>query len=135
MVMNIDVKTGIHYGVIHHAKVGQAWYDESDALFPNKENGEDDDDFEPIGFYIDKDGYEACQGNDDCDIFITKSPFYTICKLCSPCAPNAGYIMDSDPKGYKTYCFGHDWFETNQAPYPVYDVKTGFLVPILAKED
>ena len=173
MTVNIDLKTGIHYGVIHHTKVDQRWYDESDALFPNKENVGDEDDVDPIGFYIDKDGYEAYQSNDDGDIFIVKSPFYTICKLCSPCAPNAGDLMSPDPKGYKTYCFSHDWFGHTRGwyivrngvavvgpylvekqakkaltfgtedtvqyfasyyPYPVYDAKTGFLVPILAKE-
>jgi hypothetical protein len=28
----------------------------------------------------------------------------------------------------KVYCFGHDWFEGNKAPYPVFSVKTGFEI-------
>lgn len=74
------------------------------------------------------DGYEAVQGHDDSDIFITLSPFYTWAPFASPCAPGAGYISDDASKardesnGVKTYCFGHDWFEAGTAPYRVYRV-------------
>ncbi len=80
---------------------------------------------EPISHFIDDNEYKAECG-DSCDIFITKSPYYTLCEFCSPCAPGAGYIMNSGD--VKAYCFGHDWFEDGKAPYPVYSVKTGELV-------
>lgn len=93
---------------------------------------------EPMGFNYDADGYTAECG-DSGDIFITKSPYYTRAKFCSPCAPGAGYLRDATPNGVKTYCFGHDWFEDNQAPYPVFRVSDdaemamidGKLVPII----
>ena len=59
------------------------------------------------------------------DIFITKSPYYTTCTFCSPCAPNAGDLSHPVDGGVKAYCFGHDWFEEGKAPYPVFSVKTG----------
>jgi hypothetical protein len=65
---------------------------------------------EPLCFTLDEDGYQA-QSGDDGDIFIVKSPFYTKCRFCSPCAPGAGYLMSPDPDGIKAYCFGHDWFD------------------------
>ena len=69
-------------------------------------------------------------GDGDDDIFITRSPYFTYCAFCSPCAPGAGYLRDHrDPdNGIKAYCFGHDWFESGKAPYTVYSVKTGLVV-------
>jgi hypothetical protein len=79
---------------------------------------------EPLNFYYNEDGYQAEQTYGDTDIFITKSPYYTWAQYCSPCAPGAGYLMSWMDKGngIKTYCFGHDWFENEKAPYPVYRV-------------
>lgn len=76
---------------------------------------------EPISHYIDDEEYSAEAGEDG-DIFITKSPYYTKCQYCSPCAPGAGYLMNPCEDGVKSYCFGQDWFEDGVAPYPVYRV-------------
>jgi transcription elongation factor Elf1 len=83
---------------------------------------------EPIAVTYDADGYICRQSGDDCDIFIIKSPYYTICEFCSPCAPGAGYIMHTREHGIKAYCFGHNWFEDGTAPYPVYKVSDNTLV-------
>ena len=77
--------------------------------------------------YILDDGeYKASQGGDDTDIFILKSPYYTFAPFCSPCAPGAGYLSSDsqhdESNGVKTYCFGHDFFDDNKAPYRVYSV-------------
>lgn len=77
---------------------------------------------------LDAQGYEFDDGEyvafceEDGDIFIVSSPYYTICSFCSPCAPGAGYLMSPTPNGIKAFCFGHDWFENMTAPYPVYRV-------------
>jgi transcription elongation factor Elf1 len=68
---------------------------------------------EPLSFYID-DGEYLAECEDDGDIFITKSPYYTLCQYCSPCAPGAGYLMSPNKNGIKAYCFGHDFFEPKQ---------------------
>ena len=85
---------------------------------------------EPIGNTLDDGEY---QGNLDSynDVWIFKSPYYTFAQFCSPCAPGAGYLANPCDKdtGAKSYCFGHDWFEDGKAPYPVYRVDTGELVP------
>lgn len=149
---NTDHKTGIRYGVISIHEITQAWADSSEAFYVyycpycgnELKKGQDakrcnscykaidpDYDFdclEPSSFSYDGDGYICQQGNDDSDIFIIKSPFYTLCQFCSPCAPGAGYIMNAIEDGVKAYCFGHDWFDDNKAPYPVYNVKTGKIV-------
>ena len=92
---------------------------------------------EPLCHYIDKDGMQAHCGESG-NIFVTKSPYYTWCDYCSPCAPGAGCLMSScamedsknNPEDWETtndckaYCFGHDWFEGDKAPYKVYDVET-----------
>lgn len=71
------------------------------------------DGYEPLSFYIDDQKYSAECGEDG-DIFITKSPYYTYARFCSPCAPGAGYLMNASEYGVKTYCFGHSWFEETE---------------------
>jgi ribosomal protein L37AE/L43A len=177
-VANIDQETGMRYGVIHHGEVGQSWYEDSEAQYDNehcpecghdlrtRKNGDlycpGCKDFDPEysfdmqkpeSFTYDQDGYIAQQSADDCDIFVIKSPYYTYCKFCSPCAPGAGYLMDcitpkqiksmmsmniaietnckifAEVEGYiRAYCFGHDWFDNDHAPYPVFSVETGELI-------
>jgi len=151
---NINQKTGIRYGVIAHSNVGAAWYEDAEADYgdptcPNCTNGvtppDEDSTFtsdyvckicnhevysdeaygdEPRSWAYNKEGIEATQSGNDTDIFVLNSPFYTICQLCSPCAPGAGYLMNPMANGYKAYCFPHDWFEDGKAPYPVYRVDT-----------
>lgn len=121
---NVNHETGIHYGVIHQGEVIEAWADSSEPVYPDCDC-EDFCECEAQAFEYDKGGYKVFQSGDDCDIFITESPYYTTCQFCSPCAPGAGYIMNTVKDGVKAYCFGHDWFENGKAPYPVYDVKTG----------
>lgn len=77
---------------------------------------------EPLAHISTDKDYEARQSNDDCDIFITSSPFYTYAPFCSPCAPGACYLRDAEEGGEKAYCFGHDYFDEGIAPYPVYRV-------------
>lgn len=152
---NIDVETGIRFGVINQNEVLQAWADDSEADYgepscpdcgysvrqmterddrvyecenPKCKAHLDDDEIYPEdaqAFTYDKDSYKCSQSGDDGDIFILKSPYYTLCQFCSPCAPGAGYIMETIENGIKAYCFGHDWFEDGIAPYPVYSVETG----------
>jgi hypothetical protein len=77
---------------------------------------------DPSYYSFEHDGYKAFQSYDDPDIFIEKSPYYTFCDFCSPCAPGAGYLTTEG--NVKTYCFGHDWFFNSKAPYRVFSVET-----------
>lgn len=96
---------------------------------------------EPLSFYYEEEGY-SCEAGDDGDIFVLKSPYYTYAQFCPPCAPGAVHLenpIDAPPRGKtvgigymppkgksnRGYCFGHDWFEGEKAPYKVYSVKTG----------
>jgi hypothetical protein len=60
----------------------------------------------------------------DGDIFVTKSPFYTLSAFCSPCAPGAGYLgSDGD---VKTYCLPPEWFDSGgPMPYKCFKVADG----------
>lgn len=82
---------------------------------------------EPNGYTYVGDGYslESCL---DSDIMVLESPYYTLAQFCSPCVPGAGNLDNAMDDGVKTYCLGHDWFESAVAPYPVYSVATGKLV-------
>jgi len=146
---NIDTN-GIRYGVIHQNEVLQAWADSSEAVYEHhcpycgeeldiespeemdcpackKSLKESDWDFnEPSYYKYEEDGYIATT-DDVNDIMIVKSPYYTYAQFCSPCAPGAGYLMkplEEKIENNRTYCFGHDWFEGDKAPYIVYSVET-----------
>lgn len=134
---NVDVKTGIRYGVISQHDVSQAWCDSSEPVYPEVETQYDDDgneiepddycdECEPIGYEYSGDGYQLMDCLDS-DIMILQSPFYTFARFCSPCVPGAGNLNDAgdESHGVMTYCLGHDWFEDQKAPYPVYSVETG----------
>lgn len=92
--------------------------DDCEYLFDGDEAFRD----EPLGHALDDGEYLAEQYGDDGDIFVLKSPYYTLCQFCSPCAPGAGYIMTQEEDGIKAYCFGHEWFEEGKAPYRVFRV-------------
>ncbi|MCK5342880.1 MAG: hypothetical protein KAR20_05725, partial [Candidatus Heimdallarchaeota archaeon] len=81
----------------------------------------------PISFSYDSEGYKMEQSQNDTDIFVLESKYYTYAQFCSPCAPGAGYLMTplkDKIEANKTYCLGHEWFE-GKAPYKVYSVETG----------
>ena len=127
---NIDTKTGIRYGVIHQGECLQAWADSSEPYYgPEDELSELSENewegMEPISWYYSGEGIEAEQSFDDGDIFILKSPYYTLCGFCSPCAPGAGYLTGNG--NVRAYCFGPDWFE-GKPPHDIYRVSDGKLV-------
>ncbi len=68
-----------------------------------------------------KDGINLSFDTDDSGIFILKSDYYTLCSLCSPCAPGAGFITEEG--SYKAYCLPPDWFDDiNKMPYRCFRV-------------
>lgn len=152
---NIDTETGIRYGVIFARSIGQAWYDAAEPVYPDISDvvdvaelraelgesaaGKTDDELLAEADYpdwIDTDcmafndeGYSMQErGDSGFGIFVFRSPYYTLCRYCSPCAPGAGDLDSPDPDGIRAYAPGHDWFETGRAPYPVYSVETGQIV-------
>ena len=76
---------------------------------------------EPIGHNLDDGEYLATMDQYG-DVFILKSPYYTRAGFCSPCAPGACHLSSPCDDGEKCFCFGHDWFEGDKAPYTVYRV-------------
>ena len=73
-------------------------------------------------YYYAKDGVKV-KTDSHGDLWVLKSPYYTECRKCSPCAPNAGYLTSDG--SMRTYCLPHDWFDGDKAPYKVYSVKDG----------
>lgn len=115
---NIDLKTGIRFGVISPHEVGEWWYENAKPYYgtPNEVNcpkcghdcTEEKQEYgdtleceecgrnfeiewpecDPISFSLCRGGYEASQTAER-DIFVTKSPYYAYGPFCSPCAPGA----------------------------------------------
>lgn len=156
---NVDVDTGIRYGVIPVHAVTQAWCDSAESRYGDPtcpECGSDVTEIDatddkdcgnwrcvtcdhvtqcdgvypesPLSWVLDDGEYQAEQSGDDVDIFVFKAPFFTRAAYCSPCAPGACYLTSPTEDGDRAYCLGHDWFEDQAAPYPVYSVATGELV-------
>ena len=155
-IVNIDLETGIRYGVIPQNACVQAWADSSEPEYPEPECPEcgagipeDADEewvckcgekismdyfydcAEPLAYVLDDGEYVATCG-DGIDIFVIKSPYFTYAQYCSPCAPGACYLLNPcEPEtGDRAYCLGADWFEDEDGgvPYPIYSVATGELV-------
>lgn len=155
---NRDPETGIRFGVINMNDLAHWAWDEAEADYGEPtcpkcggsvEDSDGHKDYrcescernlwshevygdEPNGHTIDDDGLKA-EIDSMGDAFVLESPYFTRAGFCSPCAPGAGDLSSPCDDGEKTYCFGHDWFEDGVAPYPVYLVATGELVPPPAK--
>jgi hypothetical protein len=97
---NIDLKTGIRYGVISLNSCSPEWLAEFEPYY-----GDDaDSDFaEPISWAYDKDGIKAEYGGDSNTMFIFESPVIVRAQYCSPCYPGAGNLDCLCPDGPKTY--------------------------------
>jgi hypothetical protein len=74
--------------------------------------------------YSDKE-YDLHVSGDNFGIFVMKSPYYTYCRGCSPCAPGAGDLDSSfDPDEHKiteghhrALCLGPEWFDKEESEY------------------
>lgn len=86
--------------------------------------------------YLFDDGEYKLDFSDDMNcIIIIKSPYYTFCKQCSPCVPNAGDLDEPvTPDEYelkkgsytsikKAYCLHQGFFENDKAPYEYFGVR------------
>jgi len=119
---NIDLATGIRYGVISQNSVSPEALDDLMAYGENRawklaldealrerhlEPGTDDVDEDEVaeelslhwedrlGDYVyEKDGY-VITGCLDNDLFVLKSPYYTYACFCSPCVPGAGDLNNA----------------------------------------
>jgi len=158
---NVDKKNGIHFGVIsQHSVMPEAMDDfEPDygkASCPSCGNeireatGEEDSDYfcdkckesfeshevwdnvEPNGFTYEQEEYTLTECLET-NIFVLKSPYFTYAVFCSPCVPGAGDLDSANPDGVKTYALGHDWFESGEAPYPLFNIEDG--KEVIAKEE
>ena len=145
------VATIIRYGVISQNEVLEAWCEDSEGWYGDPccpecgaELGEWDEydhececgytirdvgdecyGYEPISHYVDDAEYTA-ESDSHGDIMITRSPYYTVCGYCSPCAPGAGYNTDPG-EDCAAFCFGPDWFD-GEPPHAIYRVSDGQLV-------
>ncbi len=143
-------ENGYRFGVLPHHDVGSAWYDSSEGVYPKgcpkcgsadfEENGDGElccqdceytgeaDEFwaeEARSFNYSDQEYLLSQDAESPDIWVMKSPYYTVTEFCSPCAPGAGYLRDANDEGpCEALCLGHEWFEEGQAPYRVFSVET-----------
>ena len=150
---NIDFMTGIRFGVIpgnsvhHWQEESLPWYGppccpicgeelESDDCTSCPHCGDDIDsniiwdDVNPQSWYIENEEITA-EEDDSGDIFVLRSEYYTYAQYCSPCAPGAVYLLNPTIGGARGYCFGHDWFASGVAPYPVYRVSDDSLCLII----
>lgn len=143
---NIDTETGIRYGVISMNKVSSESLNEFEPYYefscvncghnfgteipekcPNCDQETDETDFDdwsPVSWQYDKNGIKAFWNDGDNYIWVIKSPFYTNCLFCSPCAPGAGDLSAPCEDGAETYALSADFFDGEKAPYPLKEKKS-----------
>ena len=99
------------------------------SVWPDEENMDIDfeNDFE-FREYKD-DNYILSVGLHAETVWVIKSPFFTYCKLCSDCAPNAGDLTAYDDDGLRTYalpaCHHNDWMESG---YKIWQRSSGIMI-------
>ena len=98
-VTNRDVQTGIRYGIISVHSVIEMWMERAEGHYPCEDCEDGDEECEADGWLcratawkIEDEEYHAFQSEDDTDIFVTKSPYFTYAQFCSPCAPGACHL-------------------------------------------
>lgn len=119
--INIDLETGIRFGVISQSSILQAWADSSEgdygaprcpdcgSEFPDAQDIEDcgvcgapmddwSDGVEALNYSFEGDGYKMTSCLDS-DVMVFKSPFYTYAPFCSPCVPGAGNLDSAAQAG------------------------------------
>ena len=112
--INIDLESGIRFGVISQNSILQIWADSSEgdygdprcpdcgSQFPDAPNIEDcgvcgasmddwGDGVEALSYSFEGDGYKMTSCLDS-DVMVLKSPFFTYAPFCSPCVPGAGNL-------------------------------------------
>lgn len=149
---NFDTDTGIHFGVIHQNKCASHIWDDLEGVYVTrcphcgtelgdgfdngdeyengtncphceKEIGDGEQYGEEADYYKFDDGKLVVTVDDSGDLWVLKSPFYSLSQYCSPCAPGAGYLSNPCKEGIKTYCLPVEWFDDySPCPYPIFDV-------------
>lgn len=64
-------------------------------------------------------GIDGVSGHYDTNnniVMIYKSDYFTMCRLCSPCYPNAGDLDSFDTLGFDTYSPPLDWWDAEDPP-------------------
>jgi len=125
---NIDLDTGIRYGVIGYNTISSEALDDIhmrgfNVSYDNyikelEAAGKTEEEIEEmVEFYesdndtyeYKADGYEIITSG--LGLFVIHSPYTTTCKFCSPCCPGAGDLDNCIDDGVETYCLGPEWFD------------------------
>lgn len=118
-ISNIDLQSGIHYGVISLNNVNQDWLNEFEAHYPeithnssctNHDNCYCSEYLDPTHYTYNQDGL-ICEYSHDSSmniLFIFKSPIIVKAKFCSPCVPGAGDLDNLSDNGVNTYGLPND---------------------------
>jgi hypothetical protein len=72
-----------------------------------------------------KDGYTLSNCLQS-DVFVSRSPYYSIVAFCSPCCPGAGNLDSPCESGVKAFALGPEFFDSESpCPYSIYRVSDG----------
>lgn len=127
---NIDVETGIRYGVIQ-ANLVKFWREESEPLYEVELVDEVNDIYpeNPSIRILEAIGYQA-QQDEFGDIVLSKSPYFTYGKFVGNHMPGAVHmsVPNSTADDPKCYCFGPEFYDRYKIPHDIYDVATGELI-------
>ncbi len=114
---NIDLTTGVRYGVISKNNCNQDWLSVFDDHYADEGtpaaqgNGDEYWNAEPTHFTYERDGIKAQYSPDSSWVWVLASPVIVECKFCSPCVPGAGDLDNQVAGGVKTYGLPDDCLE------------------------
>jgi hypothetical protein len=141
---NVDLETGIHYGVLSQNDLSSfAWDDvynhgedvafrEALEEYLSANEGDEDEltqefadswESDISGYVYEREGLHLAFT--ETEVMVLKSPYVTYGQFCSPCFPGAVNLdvpMDKD-NGVKAYCLPADWFD-EYSPCPYQAIET-----------
>jgi hypothetical protein len=110
---NVDIKTGVRYGVINLNSCHPEFLAEFEPYYGEEIPEDADYDFaEPISWIYDHDGIKAEYGSDSSTMFVFSSPVIVKTQFCSPCYPGAGNLDSLCEDGVETYGLPADCLDT-----------------------
>jgi len=155
--VNLDVETGIRYGIISQHYLGDDIWDIVESIYYPRcpDCGEDLSELDEIpnecpvcGEELDPDyltgdepdvmlvDYEGVGGNiSGGNLWVITSPYYMRGTHCSPCAPGAVSIGSPTPGGPRAYCPPHDWYHEGRAPFTIFLVEDNTILPPPTREN
>lgn len=119
---NIDLETGIRYGVISQNSLPSWIWDDAEPVYGECEcENPDWCNCEPLAWKVTAEDFEMSKSADRFNFWVFKSPVKIRAQFCSPCCPGAGNLDSPCDDGVYTYAVPLEFWGNNCDVEPPYD--------------